>query len=146
MRKEKEKTNRIPAPLLERERGKIHPGVVENIDERDREADCFVISYKHYKDRLCGCREYRRGHLRKVLEILREIGKLGCMKEFWAAGIKISAVTNAGKEYGKLFEGLPKDADVWEHKIGQKETMFFWVLDVMSTFYLLCLTNRHLKY
>ncbi len=144
MRKRGKRTNSIPTPSLERGKGKIDPGVIENIDRLDREAEYLVISYTHYNDRLCGFEEYKRGHLRKVLRLLRKIGSLGSVKQFKAAGIEITPVDNEG-EYKKLYRRLPRDADILECYIGSKQRMFFWIIDTVGMFHLVCLTNRHLE-
>ncbi|MDD5689202.1 MAG: hypothetical protein PHQ76_02850 [Caldisericia bacterium] len=135
---------KIPQPQIEKT--VLIPDTVAEIpeDKIDKEAEQLVISYRYYLDKFCGLEEYKLSQLKKSLKIFRKIGSLCTLKQFQKNDIRYDLVKNNGG-YKMLYNNLPEDIDLLEHKIGETERVFFWVDDNKNKFYLRCLSKKHFE-
>lgn len=126
-------------PVENLKKGKI-PSTVAFFDGPDQEIEPFRFSFKHYNEKECQLENLDKNGAKKVLKVIKKIGKLADIKEFSQNGIDIKPVYYGG-DYISLFKGLSPDTEMKEHIIQSTERFFYFILD--RTIFIVCITHKH---
>lgn len=117
-------TGKIPKNPRVSASGRI-PNEAALIKGDDVEAKPFHFSYENYKTKLCGIADLKNSPSKRCLKDMVTIGSLTNIDQFKGANIDYKPITNSG-DYKKLYNGLPVDVDIREHKIGKTERIFYY--------------------
>lgn len=107
----------------------------------DPETKPFLISYEYYNDKLCEIKILEKNRAKQCLQDLRMIGKCNT-NSLCGNGIDILSVCNQG-DYSKLFNKLPPDIKLKEHKIQGDGRIFYFIS--RNLFHIVAITNNHLE-
>jgi len=133
----------IPNPSIETERVGILPSsVAEFRQQEDNEANAFVVSYYYYNDDECEVESLIKNIARSALQDLRKIGSLSKRQDFARLGIGAKPVRNKNA-YKSLFNRLPIDIDLLQHKISGNSRMFYFLIN--QSFHLVAIKNSHIE-
>ena len=129
----------IPEPKLLQQR---IPGSVALInDPKDYETLQYHLSFEFYKEKLCEIDLLEKNGAKRALHNIKTIG-LSNRKSLGQNGIDSFPIENSG-EYSSLYNKLPPDADLKEHKIQGTARIFYFTVNRL--FHIVCIKNSHFE-
>ncbi|MEI6144331.1 MAG: hypothetical protein WCP91_01890 [Candidatus Berkelbacteria bacterium] len=131
---------KIPDYIKRENETRFPKSLVESLRQDDKEASCFVISYRYYKDKLCEVRDLLKNCHLQVLQDLRTIGKLSNFKDFYQNGIGSDPIDNTNT-YAELYDGLPEFTKLKENGIQGTARLFYFTQE--RIFHIVAITNAH---
>lgn len=110
--------------------------------KEDLEDILLLISFEYYNNKLCEMSVLSKNGGRAAIEAVKRIGQ-STRRSLYSNGIQSKPVNNAG-DYKKLFNGLPPDTNMKEHKI-QGTSRLFYFFERATIFHVVAVTNRHFE-
>ncbi len=125
---------------LIKNKGRIPNSVAQLPSLEDPESEPFKLSFRHYKDKLCEINSLLKNAPKRLLMDLKKVGQLNNISQFQQKGISIIGVTNAGA-YKVLFNKLPPDIEMKEHKIQGEQRLFYFI--IKDIVHIVCIKSSH---
>jgi hypothetical protein len=101
----------------------------------------YFLSFKFYNEKLCEVDVLEKNRPKECIQVLKRISQttIGNLKE---KNIDRIPILNKG-EYKKLYNGLTKEVEIFEHKIQGDSRLFYFT--AACDFFVLAITNNHLE-
>lgn len=109
------------------------------------EANPYVISFVRYNERMCEITDLNGNKAKRAIETLKKVGtKIRSTADYQRHSVDRIPVKYQG-DYKKLFNGLPKEAELNEIKLPQDARIFYFDIEPERTFYVVAITQNHFE-